>query len=152
MLRFFERGAIDAVAYRILLMGTLASAAAGLWCLRRQSGIPLAILGISLNALVIGANGAMPIAPELLPAGPTVEVIDGRSHVVGTKAAQLPNAETELAWLGDVLPLRFGHRVFVLSVGDAFIAIGLAWFVMGLSIRTVAELRFRRCNATVRSG
>lgn len=87
-------------------------------------GMWLIGVGLALNALVIGANQAMPVSVDA-------------AHSAG---APVPNdtssikhermdGDTLLPWLGDVIPLSIGNQV--LSIGDLVLAAGMGWLVYG---------------------
>ena len=112
----------------VLLM--TASAAAALTFLvrnRMRSGVPLVGLGLVLNAVVVAANGAMPVSRYAAErAGVQVDVI-----AVGADPRHvLAEDETVLRWLGDVVPVPLPLRPEVVSPGDMLVAAGLAQFVV----------------------
>jgi hypothetical protein len=110
----------------------------------------LAAVGVSLNLLVIGANGGyMPRSTEASVAvgHPIETIVDGQRL---TNVGVLSNA-TRLPWLGDVLPepnwLPLSN---VLSIGDLLLAGGLAWWALRLTTsvaRSVGPTRARRVPA-----
>jgi hypothetical protein len=80
-------------------------------------GTVLIGLGLLLNAVVIAANGAMPVSPEALAAiGAEPTVNPTGKHTLLTDATRLP-------WLADVLPLPPLRSI--ISVGDIVLAAGL---------------------------
>jgi hypothetical protein len=83
-------------------------------------GMRLAALGMGLNALVIGLNGAMPVsldAARIAGLGP--------EGAVGIKHDIL-GPQTLLPWLGDVIPVPILHKVA--SIGDVVLAVGIGRF------------------------
>jgi hypothetical protein len=85
-------------------VGLALSAAAALgFCLRNLAvrGVPLVTLGLLLNALVVGVNGAMPVPAAI--------------EVTGMPARAL----------GDVVPVPLPLRPEVASPGDVLVAAGL---------------------------
>jgi Family of unknown function (DUF5317) len=116
-------GADSSAAYAV---GLAASALAALgFCLRnlRVRGVPLVTLGLLLNALVVGINGAMPVSlAAAARAGTSITSIaagtDPRHDVAG--------AGTTLRTLGDVVPIPLPLRPEVASPGDVLVAAGLA--------------------------
>ncbi|MFP5310319.1 MAG: DUF5317 domain-containing protein [Actinomycetes bacterium] len=118
--------ALDLLAARGVLPGTegyplllLSQLLVGAWVVRnhRRPGVALVGLGLLANALVIGANGAMPVDPEAIVAagGPEEAELRGK-HVLADDA-------TALRPLADVIPVRpIGT---VVSVGDIVLAVGL---------------------------
>lgn len=90
---------------------------------RGVRGTGLVALGLLANALVVGANGAMPVSPAAaaragLPDVAVSAELDSR-HEVADEA-------TRLRWLGDVVPVPLPLRPEVVSVGDVLVAAGLA--------------------------
>lgn len=85
---------------------------------RGMAGMMLIGIGLALNAVVIAANGAMPVsttAAEVASAART-----GLNHDL--KHEPLDDT-TLLPWLGDVIPVpRLGE---VMSCGDLFLALGI---------------------------
>lgn len=89
---------------------------------RRLPGLALAAAGLAMNMLVIGLNGAMPVsvtAAELAGA-------EGELVAATVKHERLDD-DTSLAPLADVIPLPGLKQV--ISIGDVFLALGLAWLV-----------------------
>lgn len=102
----------------------------------RLPGVALVLVGLSLNALVIGANGGMPVTRHALEASgqhgtlrELVEDGDGQKHL-------LADDGTILVFLGDAIPIP-RPVAQAISVGDVFIHLGVAWFI-------VASMRRRR--------
>lgn len=88
----------------------------------KRPGMGLAAVGLLLNILVIGANGAMPVhAPSAERAGVPISFEEG-----GVKH-EVMDASTHLPWLGDAIALPLLKSV--LSLGDVFLALGVALFV-----------------------
>ena len=102
------------------------------WCLANVQLVGMAVVavGLALNALVIVANGAMPVRPEALAKA------DVDADLGGTRRLQEPG--DVLTFLGDVLPVR-PLRV-VLSFGDLIVAVGTADVVANLMRRRRARL------------
>jgi hypothetical protein len=89
------------------------------WLNRDASGIWIAGLGILMNFTVITLNGGMPVLGEAaMIAGDTGELALDAKHVLLTE-------ETTLPFLADVIPLPGA----VLSLGDVFLAVGVAVFL-----------------------
>ncbi|MBS3940662.1 MAG: DUF5317 domain-containing protein [Actinobacteria bacterium] len=84
---------------------------------RHLPGLVLVAAGLAANALVMAANGAMPVSPEAIAALGIgdVEVPPGK-HI-------LLDASTRLPWLADVIPVPPLRSI--ISVGDILLAIGL---------------------------
>jgi hypothetical protein len=107
------------------VVGLAASAAcAALFCAfnLRIAGVPLVTLGLIGNAVVVAANGAMPVSiVAALHAGvPIVDIASGRDprHEI----AGLGSTWREL---GDVIPVPLPVRPEVVSPGDVLVAAGL---------------------------
>jgi Family of unknown function (DUF5317) len=108
------------------VVGLVVSAFAALgFCLRnlRIRGVPLVTLGLLLNAVVVGLNGAMPVSTAAAAhAGTPITSIaagtDPRHEIAG--------AATTLRALGDVVPVPLPVLPEVVSPGDVLIAAGLA--------------------------
>lgn len=86
-------------------------------------GMPLVLLGLTLNCAVIAANGAMPVRPEALVAAGTVERAELASLDVGPKR-RLEERGDRLTALADIVPLAPARTV--VSFGDLVLYVGLA--------------------------
>lgn len=84
---------------------------------RHLPGVWLVAAGLALNALVMTANGAMPVDPDAMRALGLgeLEVPPGK-HTLLTAATRLP-------WLADVIPLPPLRSI--VSAGDLVLAVGL---------------------------
>jgi len=119
----------------------LSALCAAAFCARnlRVPGVPLVTLGLLGNALVVVANGAMPVSiVAALRAGVPITGIaagvDARHEIATT--------DTRLRPLGDVVPVRLPVHAEVVSPGDVLVAAGLGELVvMGMLRRrpTTAE-------------
>lgn len=92
---------------------------------RGLRGTGLVALGLLANAVVVAANGAMPVslhASARAGVGPPVPGLDPR-HAPA-------DARTRLGWLGDVVPVPLPLRPEVVSPGDVLVAAGLAQLVV----------------------
>jgi hypothetical protein len=91
---------------------------------RRIAGVGLVALGLSLNALVVASNGAMPVSPAAVRVAGAESLSDPRHvhHGVHLRNEALTPA-TRLVPLSDVLPVPPIEKV--LSFGDLVIAAGL---------------------------
>jgi hypothetical protein len=88
----------------------------------RHVGMGVALVGLSLNTLVILVNGGMPVRPGAVAAvGLDPAQLDAAD--LGAKR-HLEGPDDQLAFLGDVLPLRPLREV--VSVGDVVLAGGVA--------------------------
>lgn len=110
-------------------LGLVASAGFVVAFLVRNRGIRgtgLVALGLVANALVVGANGAMPVSLEAAGrAGIGTQDLLARSdprHETADRSTRLP-------WLGDVIPVPVPLRPEVVSPGDVLVAAGLGQLV-----------------------
>jgi Family of unknown function (DUF5317) len=88
---------------------------------RRVPGMLLTALGAALNLLAIAANGGV------MPASPAAMARAGLAEEPGFQNSA-PLADPRLAFLGDVFAIPASWPLSnVFSVGDVFIAVGLAW-------------------------
>jgi hypothetical protein len=93
----------------------------------RVFGVPLVTLGLLSNAVVVAANGAMPVS--------IVAAYHARVPILaissGTDARhEIAGDGTALSWLGDVVPVPLPFRPEVVSVGDVLVVAGLAELVV----------------------
>jgi hypothetical protein len=89
----------------------------------RLRGMAVVGVGLGLNALVILANGGMPVDPaSVVAAG--VARSDELAGIELGPARQWQEPDDRLAALGDVVPVRVLHEV--VSFGDLVLAAGLA--------------------------
>jgi MFS family permease len=117
-----------------LLLGAFAILLVALWVNRTYPGLSLAFLGVLSNGLVILANGGyMPIwGPALATAGLTSADVTRSFHIVVDAAAT--DFLGRLLILGDVIPFPFLLQN-VYSLGDLFLALGLAFFLFAGVVR-----------------
>lgn len=114
-------GVPDGVAYPLGLVMSLVPVLVFLTLNRTLVGLGLVALGLAGNALVIAANGAMPVRLEAAAragAATAALVADGRHEVA--------RDGTRLALLGDVVPVPWPWRGEVLSPGDVLVLAGVA--------------------------
>ena len=109
---------------------------AGLWPNRHQPGITAVIVGAAANGLAIVLNGGyMPVyGPALTAAGMSTSDLSAGFHVL------LPveqNAQFFLMGgpIADIIPIPLPYLSNVASIGDAFIAAGLGWFIFATLVR-----------------
>jgi MFS family permease len=109
---------------------------AGLWPNRHHPGLLAVLVGAAANGVAIMANGGwMPVwEPALAAAGLGVSDLNGGFHRL------LPtefNSEFFLRAgpIADIIPIPLPLLRNVSSIGDAFIATGLAWFVFATLAR-----------------
>lgn len=113
----------------------------GLWANRDQPGMSLAFVGVLLNTIAIGVNGGhMPVwQPAYEAAGFGAAEGLGPLHVLlaGTDSAEFL---LKAGPLGDILPIPLPLIRNVASIGDLFLAVGLAFFLFSSTVRTAVEL------------
>jgi hypothetical protein len=102
---------------------------------RQLPGTVLVAVGLLLNAVVIAANGAMPVSAEALAA------LGAEPGATPTGKHTLMTDETRLPWLADILPLPPLRSI--ISVGDIVLAAGLIPLVHALMTHVPAEERRR---------
>lgn len=115
---------------RAYVIGLAVSAACALVFLARNRqvhGIALVTFGLVTNALVVAANGAMPVSivaayHARVPIAAIAAGTDARHDIAGVG--------TRLRWLGDVIPVPLPGRPEVVSPGDVLVAAGLAELVV----------------------
>lgn len=92
----------------------------------RMPGMALITLGLLLNAIVVAANGAMPVslfaaARAGAQTGPIAAGADPRHELAG--------GDTVLSPLGDVVPVPLPWLAQVVSPGDCLVAAGVGLLV-----------------------
>jgi hypothetical protein len=95
---------------------------------RTLPGTLVATFGLALNAVVIAANGAMPISRSAArAAGLTQDLLTelGIKH-------ELMDSATRLDWLADIFAIPKLEKVF--SVGDVVLAVGLGILVYSCAV------------------
>lgn len=136
---------VDITAPRIALpdllplAGILASQAlvvAWIWRNRDRPGMPLIAIGLILNAVVIAANGAMPVSVDALRAAglSQPESLAGKHLLAGPG--------TRLTFLADIIPVRPLRTV--ISVGDIVLAAGIIPLVHELMTQERPSVRRRQ--------
>lgn len=94
---------------------------------RSMPGMWLAGVGVLMNFTVISLNGGMPVLTE-------AAVVAGgfatsNPDIVGSFKHVVLDSSTILPALADVIPLRLAGHGQVISLGDVFLAVGLARFL-----------------------
>ena len=121
-----------------VVLATNALVAAFLALNQRLPGMALAAIGMSLNVLVIAANGAMPVSASAAGEAELGATELGVKHELLTDSTRLP-------WLADVIPIP--GLATLISVGDVVLAIGIAWFVYRRMMTPLAGRRGPRSPA-----
>jgi MFS family permease len=124
-----------------LLASAFAFLLVALWTNRTYPGLSLAFVGILSNATVIVANGGyMPIwEPALITAGFQPGDIVSTIHTILPPTLDA-SFLLHLGPLADVIPIPLPIIQNVASVGDAFLAAGLAFFLFAGVVRVPQEL------------
>ena len=120
---------------------TFAFLLVGLWKNRTYPGLSLAFVGILSNASVIVVNGGyMPIwEPSLVVAGFDPSTIDSVIHTILPPTLDA-SFLLHLGPFADVIPIPLPFIQNVASVGDAFLAAGLAFFLFAGVVRIPQDL------------
>ncbi|MBV9097231.1 MAG: DUF5317 domain-containing protein [Frankiaceae bacterium] len=131
----------ESTSYAVGLALSAAFALAFCWHNGRTAGVPLVTAGLILNALVVAANGAMPVSivaayHARVPIAAISAGTDARHEIAGEGTA--------LSWLGDVVPLPLPLRPEVVSAGDVLVVAGLAELVVVGMLPAGAVMRWRR--------
>ena len=118
---------------------------AGLWANREQPGLVLAFVDILLNAVAMITNGGyMPVwQPSIVAAGLPISEVGSAFHkIVGDVSASGITGSflAQAGPLGDIIPIPVPGLRNVASIGDVFLAAGLAFFLFATTVRTPREL------------
>ncbi|MDQ3877069.1 MAG: DUF5317 domain-containing protein [Actinomycetota bacterium] len=117
-----------------LLLATTAAIAVFLFANRHLPGLAIAGVGLALNLVVIGVNGAMPVSVSAArEAGVASNLND-----IGFKHERM-GPDTRLRFLGDVIPIPNSQQIF--SVGDVVLALGIGWLVYRRTLVAKSVLR-----------
>ena len=136
-----------------LLLAAYAVLAVALWANRARPGMSLALVGIAFNAAAMAANGGfMPIwEPSLAAAGFAPAEALSPIHVLLPPildASFLAHAGP----LGDVVPIPIPFARNVTSIGDVFLALGLAFFLFASVLRRPEEVGGPELDRAAREG
>jgi hypothetical protein len=128
---------------RAYVVGLATSAlCAAAFCARnlRVAGVPLVTLGLVSNAIVVAANGAMPVSLAAANRAdvPIIDIATGHDS-----RHEIAGPGTTLRFLGDVIPVPLPVRSEIVSPGDVVVAAGLAELVV------MGMLRRRRTDDIV---
>jgi hypothetical protein len=96
----------------------------------RVAGMWLLFIGLTLNFAVIAANGGMPVSRHALEASGQADVLQLLLKDQGAKH-HLLTSDDNLTFLADVIPVA-GPIEQVVSVGDVFVYLGLAWLIVSV--------------------
>ncbi|MGB8651111.1 MAG: DUF5317 domain-containing protein [Mycobacteriales bacterium] len=120
-------GLVGGPAYVVGLAGSALLVVVFLAHNRGIRGTGLVALGLGLNALVVGLNGAMPVSADASGrAGiSTQEILSGADP-----RHELSRPGTRLPFLADVVPVLLPVHPEVVSPGDVLVAAGLAQLVV----------------------
>ena len=125
ILQFIPLGGTGAM---VLLLASFAALLAFAILNVRVPGFALILVGLALNALVIGVNHGMPVTRHALVASNQGATLDDLIHNGGAKH-YLADASTSLESLGDVIALGAPIDQAV-SIGDVCVQLGAAWFIV----------------------
>jgi hypothetical protein len=99
----------------------------------RMPGMPLLLVGLTLNAVVVTANGGMPMSERALEASGQTAALKHLTADEGVRVDKhhLMTSGDRLTPLADVIPIPkpIGQ---VASVGDVFIYAGLVWLIVAV--------------------
>lgn len=94
---------------------------------RDRTGMWLAGVGVLMNFSVIALNGGMPV---LEGAWQVAAGFSGEAMSVAASYKHVTlDTSTRLSFLADVIPIRLANQGNVVSLGDVFLAVGLARFL-----------------------
>lgn len=103
----------------LVILGSITVVAVFLTLNRRLPGTTIAALGLLMNVLVIGINGAMPVSED---AARTIGAEEGALRSPGIKHERMDD-DTRLSFLADIIPIPVIDSV--ISPGDVVLALGL---------------------------
>jgi hypothetical protein len=114
------RTGVLATSYALLLLFAVMNV--------RLPGMPLILFGLACNAVVIVANGGMPVSVDALERSGQSDVVQPLIEEGADKHHALDDDDM-LTFLADVIPVH-GPIAQVISVGDVFVYAGLIWLVV----------------------
>jgi MFS family permease len=151
-----ESGSTSIDAYRLPLFAAgFAVLLVGMWVNRDQAGFPLAFVGVLLNAGAVITNGGyMPVwEPSIVAAGLIPADITSSFHKIVGIAVDGGVPRDFLAQagpIGDIIPIPIPFLRNVASIGDLFLATGLAFFLFATTVRHPSEVEASRTAALAR--
>ncbi len=111
----------------LLLLLSHTAAILLVWLNRHLPGARLFALGLALNTVVMAANGGwMPVTPEIahyVKGGAAVPLVALGKNII------LPQANTHLWLLSDIIPVALPWRRWALSPGDVLLVVAAAQFL-----------------------
>lgn len=115
----------------VIYLGSQSLVASFLLLNRHLSGVWLVAVGLGLNALVVAANGAMPVSSSAVETAGAEALSDPRhvEHGVHLRNEEMTK-ETHLPLLSDVIPIPPFEKV--VSLGDLVLAAGLLWAALSV--------------------
>lgn len=135
-----QNAPIEALRGPLFLIAFIAILA-GLWANREHPGLSLAFVGVLLNTIAVAVNGGhMPVwVPAFEAAGFAPGSALGPFHILlpGTDSAEFL---LRAGPLGDILPIPIPFVRNVASIGDTFLALGLAFFLFSSTVRSPVEV------------
>lgn len=105
----------------------------------RHAGMGIVTIGIAMNAVVIAANGGMPVREEAIYQADVIE--RGEVAYIDEVKHHVEDDDTRLMFLGDIIPVRPLRQV--LSFGDLVLSVGVADLLVHL-LRPVRKRRRRK--------
>lgn len=121
---------LSVMLWLAMMVGLVAVMLLNVW---KRWMLGFAALGIALNVLVIGLNGAMPVSLRAV-SEMGVPRLDAVQSMEGDYLHQPQASDTQLAVLGDVITVPGPEwQRGVVSVGDLLLALGLAGWVFAAS-------------------
>jgi len=126
---------------------------AGLWLNRQMPGLLVAAIGVLVNGVAVTVNaGWMPVwGPSLQLVGLSQSDLVVSFHRLLPETLGLPFL-LQAGPIGDLLPIPLPYLANVASLGDAFIAVGLGWFVFATLVQPVPATETGTIGSTGRLG
>lgn len=111
-------------------------------------GVAIVVIGLSSNLVAAVANGYVPVRLEaLIGAGKVEATIDPETVVSIGALGQLEDEQTQLGFLGDIVPIGFINDV--VSFGDLILIAGL--FVLAMNLITDRRRAVRTTDVATRA-